>query len=272
MINRELNQLSWSPRLSTICIPPQTDRHPEQPQKIHGPGPAFPAKIGSVKKEHDQRYYPNRHVDIKIPAPGKILRQVAPKHGANNGTQHRSHSKGRHGHAAFFARIAFYEYCLPHRYQRGSKDTLEKTPEHNLCQGMRLSAQRRAEKESGNAPENEATLAKTFHEKARQGSDNHHGQHVGGQCPCNLVAVGMEGPLHVRQGHIDNRNVEYVQDDGCHNRHRDRQKMRGGDPGIFLLFPHVRHVGSGLGGQNRAAGRMADCPGYTAHQKFPDST
>lgn len=57
----------------------------------------------------------------------------------------------------------------------------------------------------------------------------------------------------MRQGHIDDCNVEDIQDDGRHDRHRHSNQVGGGSArGIFLFFPTRCHGRSDLCGHNRA--------------------
>ena len=173
---------------------------------------------------------PHRYIDEKDPSPRGIVGDEA----AERRPQHRGDDDRDRGHAEGGAALGRREGIEDDRLLIGLQSAAEKAlrqPEHDeLDEAAGDSAEKRADREHGDADQEIPLSPQQIAEPAGNRQHDAVGDEIGRQGPGRLVVARRHGAGDMRQSHIDDRRVEDLHEGGERRHHRDQ-------PGVVARLP-----------------------------------
>ena len=183
-------------------------------------------RLGNEGQRPQYRQHAERHVDIKAPAPGELIGQIAADDRAQYRADHNAHAENAHGAADFAARIGVEQDRLRQRHQGGAEHALQQAEQHHFRQGGRHAAQHGGDGEAGQREGEQPRPPKLRRDPGRDRRCDGRGDEIGGQNPGDLVLGRAQAPLHVRQRDIGDGGVEHLHDRRADRDNRDHRLVR----------------------------------------------
>ena len=190
-------------------------------------GPLALEVLGIVDHQirSDQRDHADGDVDQEDVAPVVVDAEPAAERGADDRAEDGGDAEQRHGRALLLFGEGVEQDALAAWLEPATGESLDDAEQNHLRETGREAAQRRGQREDGNADQEVIAAAEACRQPAGDRQDNGVGGQVAGDDPLGVALSGRQASGNVPQGHVRDRGVQDLHERG----HDDHD---GDDPGV----------------------------------------